>query len=212
MSRASELSETLSVSRETVDRLHAFADLVRKWNPKINLVSQSSLADLMGRHIADSAQLYDVVKLPVDHWVDLGSGGGFPGVVIAILNEDRVGVCKITLVESDARKSVFLREVARALSLSVDVLNDRIENLAPLSADVVSARALAPLSVLLGHAHRHVRPEGVAIFPKGTRYQEELDQAAAEWVFTVEGCPSRTDPDARILVVRSISPKTAGRH
>jgi 16S rRNA (guanine527-N7)-methyltransferase len=211
MQSVTEIFAALSVSRETEALLQAFADLVGRWNPKINLVSQGSLPDIMRRHIADSAQLFDIPNCPVNHWVDLGSGGGFPGVVLAILGADSGRIEKMSLVESDARKCVFLREAVRTLSLKVDVIHDRIENVPPLAADVVSARALAPLPVLLGHAYRHLAADGIAIFPKGARYQDELSQAECEWFFDAEARQSLTDPEARILVLRSISPKPAGR-
>lgn len=212
MRLAADLLADLDVSRETVDRLQAFSDLVSKWNPKINLVSQASIADIMRRHIADSAQLFSVPEYPVDHWVDLGSGGGFPGIVIAALGQDRGGIGTVTLVESDVRKCVFLREAIRTLSLRAKVINDRIESVGPLSADVVSARALAPLKALIGHAQRHMKPSGLAIFPKGARYREEVEQAVEFWSFDLDTRASLTDSGARILVLRSISSKpTAGK-
>lgn len=201
----------LDVSRETADRLQAFADLVIKWNPKINLVSQASIADITQRHLADSAQLYRPAEHPLDHWVDLGSGGGFPGIVVAILGQDSGGIKDVTLVESDARKCVFLREAIRALSLRANVINDRIENIDHLSANVVSARALAPLTALIGYAYRHLKSSGVAVFPKGARYQEELEQAAKAWSYDLDIRESLTDSGARILMLRSISPRPTGR-
>jgi 16S rRNA (guanine527-N7)-methyltransferase len=211
MQSIKEIFSALNVSRETEERLQAFADLVGRWNLKINLVSLGSLPDIMRRHVADSAQLFNVPTRPVNHWVDLGSGGGFPGIVLAIMGADNGGIEKMSLVESDSRKCVFLREALRALSLKVDVINERIENVPPLFADVVSARALAPLSALLGHAYRHLSADGIAIFPKGAKYQGELTEAEGEWFFDAEERQSLTDPEARILVLRSISPKPAGR-
>lgn len=201
----------LGVSRETMGRLQEFADLVARWTPKINLISSASVPNLMSRHIVDSAQLFGIPDRPIDHWADLGSGGGFPGIVLAIMAKEHGDIGKITLVESDARKCAFLREAVRLLGLSVVVVNERIERVPPLNADVLSARALAPLTQLFGHAAYHLRPTGTAIFPKGARHQEEQDEAAKHWSFKTEARPSITDADARILVIRSLKPLQAER-
>lgn len=114
--------ESLDVSRETSDRLRLLADLLQKWNPKINLVSRSTLETLWDRHILDSAQIFDLVLHPVDHWVDIGSGGGFPGLVVAILAAEKDPAQKTTLIESDQRKCAFLRTVLRETGVSATVL------------------------------------------------------------------------------------------
>ncbi|MEB8330809.1 class I SAM-dependent methyltransferase, partial [Flavobacteriaceae bacterium KMM 6897] len=113
------------------ERLNLFEALVRKWNPAINLVSRNSLADLRERHILDSIQTYQAVKEPFDHWVDIGSGGGFPGVVIAILSAEMSPSRDITLIESDARKATFLRAALRETGVSATVLTERIERAVP---------------------------------------------------------------------------------
>ena len=137
----------LDVSRETFEKLKAFAELVRKWNPKINLVSKDSLNDLWSRHILDSVQIFELVPGP-GKWVDLGSGGGFPGIVISILNQEERNF-DVVMVESDQRKSAFLRTAIRELDLAAKVKTERIEELECLEADVLSARALADLTKLL---------------------------------------------------------------
>jgi 16S rRNA (guanine527-N7)-methyltransferase len=187
------------VSRETSDRLATLEALVRKWNATVNLVSKASLADLRRRHIADSAQLFDFVGAREGHWVDLGSGGGFPGLVIAILAADEAPEMRITCIESDLRKSAFLAAAARDLALPVTVLPQRIETAPPQGAQVVSARALAALPDLLVMAERHLAPEGVAVFPKGARHATEVAEARKAWTFTLTEAPSRTEPDARLL-------------
>lgn len=188
------------VSRETSEKLSAYAALVRKWNPAINLVGRSTLAELEGRHIADSAQLFDLMPPDTGTWVDLGSGAGFPGLVVAILAEEKAPGLRVTLIESDRRKATFLRTVIRELCLkNVAVLAERIEDAPPQRADVLSARALAPLSQLFDFAKRHLSPCGIALFPKGARYREELETALASWHFDVQEKPSSTDPDAVIL-------------
>lgn len=195
---------SLDVSRETFDALKAFETQVRRWNAAINLVSKSSLEELWDRHIADSAQVYKAGPPNAATWVDLGSGGGFPGIVVAILAKEAQPELHVTLVEADLRKATFLRQAAQALGLKTTVLSSRIEALQPLQADILSARALASLSDLLGYAEKHLRPTGTAIFPKGARYAEELAQAREAWDFDVEAIPSASDKDAAVLLVRNI--------
>ena len=187
------------VSRETIERLDAFEALVRKWTPVVNLVSKASLPELRLRHIADSEQLFDFAGLHSGHWVDLGSGGGFPGLVIAILAKELAPELRVTCIESDLRKSAFLAAAARELDLSVTVLPQRIETAVPQQAQVVSARALAPLPELLEMAERHLAPGGIAIFPKGARHATEVAEARKGWRFDLTEAPSLTDPDARLL-------------
>lgn len=194
----------LSVSRETEMALAQFEGLVRRWNSSINLVSKSSLNDIRHRHTLDSAQLYTLAPPTSRRWVDIGSGAGFPGLVIAILAREFNGGLKMTLVESDQRKATFLREAARSLKLEVEVLSSRIETLNPLAADVVSARALAPLGKLMEYAERHLIAEGIAIFPKGERAEEEIGAARAEWNFRVDSLPSLSDSKAAVLMIRNI--------
>ncbi|TCP61128.1 16S rRNA (guanine527-N7)-methyltransferase [Rhodovulum bhavnagarense] len=200
------MSRLQDVPRETSDRLAAYAALLRKWNPAINLVSRKTLDELESRHIADSAQLFDLRPDDACHWVDLGSGGGFPGLVIAILAVDDAPGMRITLIESDQRKATFLRTVARELGLlNVTVINDRIEAVPPQGADVLSARALAALSDLLAFGERHLAPHGIALFPKGARHAEELQAALATWTFNVQKIASKTDPQAVILKLGGIA-------
>lgn len=194
----------LSVSRETFAALQALEALVRRWTPAINLVSKSTLPHLWTRHIVDSAQLFSLCPESAETWVDIGSGGGFPGLVIAILARETRPSLRVTLVESDLRKATFLRQAAQALKLDVKVESQRIESLAPLHADVLSARALASLPELVAIASQHVQPNGLAIFPKGARFQEELAQARESWAFDVDTRPSLSDGEAAILVIRSI--------
>lgn len=187
------------VSRETGERLAAFEALVRKWNSAVNLVSKASLPDLRQRHMADSGQLFDFAGVREGHWVDLGSGGGFPGLVIAILALEFAPGLRITCIESDLRKSAFLATVARELALPVTVLPQRIEATEPQQAQVVSARALASLTDLLAMAERHLAADGCAVFPKGARHATEVAEARKGWTFTLTEAPSRTDPEARLL-------------
>jgi len=192
------------VSRETWAALTELEGLVRRWTPAINLVSRNSISDLWARHISDSAQLFQFRPPGARHWADLGSGGGFPGLVIAVMARDECPEMKVSLVESDKRKAAFLRQAGQALGIDVAVHCDRIESLPPLQADVISARALAPLAELLSYAQRHLRPDGVAIFPKGMRHQEEVTEARGDWSFEAETHASHSDPNAAIVIIRKI--------
>lgn len=193
------------VSRETSERLARFEALIRKWNPAINLVARSTLDDLRTRHFLDSAQIFDLAPITVRHWVDIGSGGGFPGMIVAILAADERPDLSVTLVESDRRKAAFLASAARELEVSVNVVPARAEAIPPLQADILSARAVAPLDMLLAHAGRHLSPGGTAIFPKGANHRAELDQALEHWMFSYQKVPSKTDAAGVILIIGGIS-------
>lgn len=195
----------MNVSRETRARLEVYAALLRKWNPAINLVAKSTLPDLWQRHFEDSAQLLDLCPQDTTTWCDLGSGGGFPGMVVAIIARDTHPQLRVTLVESDQRKATFLRAVARDTAAEVAVCTERAERLAPQGADVVSARALAPLPLLLGYIFRHLKPGGAAFLPKGANADMELEEALATWRFEVQKTPSKTDPQAVILTIGDLT-------
>lgn len=194
----------LDVSAETAGLLEKFVGMVEKWNPAINLVSRRSVPELWERHVLDSAQLFDFVPKQAHHLVDLGSGGGFPGLVLGILAHAAIPAMTVTLVEVDQRKATFLSEAVRNLGLTCSVLVQRIESVAPQRADVVTARALAPLVTLCGHVHRHMHPEGVALIAKGLRVEDELSEARKVWSFTATSVPSKTDENATILVIRDL--------
>lgn len=197
----------LSVSRETVTRLEAFAALVEKWTPRINLIAKASQKEIWQRHIIDSAQLFALAPPDFTHWTDLGSGGGFPGIVVAALAQENHPNAAFTLIESDQRKATFLRTAIRELGLPGTVLSDRIEAAAPQYADVVSARALAPLPDLLPLIRRHMNEDGRALIHKGRQAASEIAKAEAAWSFTLEDHPSITDPNARLLDIQRIRPR-----
>lgn len=194
----------LNVSRETLDRLKGFEVLLRKWNSRINLVSRNSLRDFWVRHIADSVQVFRAVEAR-GHWVDIGSGAGFPGAVVAVLAAVESPTLRVTLIESDQRKAAFLRAAARETGAPFAVLSQRIEQAEPQQADILSARALASLPDLLGHAERHLKQAGTAVFPKGTTWKNELFEAQKQWNFRAEAITSETEPEAAILRIRGIS-------
>lgn len=188
---------------ETSD-LKRFVALVLRWNPRINLVSKASLPEIWDRHILDSAQIFDLAPNSAASWIDLGSGGGFPGLVVAILAAHRRPALEMTLVESDQRKAVFLRQVIRELGLRATVRTQRIEQISDLHADVVSARALAALPELLAFAAPLLAKDGTCLFAKGAGRRQEIDEARRAWGFDVVEIPSITDPAAAILKVTGV--------
>jgi 16S rRNA (guanine527-N7)-methyltransferase len=199
---------TIDVSRETIRRLEVFADELQRWQSVKNLVGRGTLSDIWQRHVEDSLQLAPLIAQN-GRWLDLGSGAGFPGLVVAIARRDD-GV-RMTLVESNARKCAFLRHVARVTETPVTVLSDRVEAVVPGLAgtvDVVSARALAPLSTLLDWVEPLLKTGAKAVFPKGKDVHSELTEARKLWTFEPDILPSATDPDARILVISSIEPRS----
>ncbi|PCJ09766.1 MAG: 16S rRNA (guanine(527)-N(7))-methyltransferase RsmG [Rhodobacteraceae bacterium] len=198
------LLSKLNVSRETIQRLEIFEQVIRKWNPKINLVSRLSLDELWTRHIIDSIQVYRIAT-QAKTWADLGSGGGFPGLMVAILAAEESPETKVTLIESDQRKSVFLRTAARECGVKVQVLSQRIEHVEPLGVQILSARALADLNSLLGFSSRHLDTDGIALFPKGVTWKKELEEARRHWRFDAEPITSLTEPDAVILKIRGVA-------
>lgn len=187
----------VTVSRETRERLDVYLAELRRWQGIKNLVGPSTLADAWNRHIADSLQL--AAFAPGTNWVDLGSGAGLPGLVLSIADPE----LRIHLVESDARRCSFLRHVARVLSLSVTIWNERIEDvvdrLGPV--DVVTARALAPMSRLLGYSENMLKAGAIGLFPKGRSHASELTEARQSWRFDADVIPSRTATEGRIVRV-----------
>ena len=191
------------VSRETLDRLEAFAALVKKWNPVINLVAKGSLSDIWHRHVEDSAQIILMAELG-DYWIDIGSGGGFPGIVVAIILKEMAPATKVVLVESDVRKATFLRQAAATLDLSCEIHNSRIESLDLPRGKTISARALAPLPKLLKLAENLVEAGGICLFMKGQSYLDELADARKAWSFECEAKKSQTNAAAAVLKIRNI--------
>ena len=188
-----------NVSRETLARLETHLALLRRWQRRINLVGPTTLDDPWRRHVLDSAQLLPL--LPPGPFLDVGSGAGFPGLVLAAM-----GAGPAHLVESDARKAAFLAEAARAAGIAVRLHRCRIEDLAPFPVATVTARALAPLSRLLDWAAPffEANPAVVGLFPKGAGVDDELTAAAKDWMMEIERHPSVTDPSATILIVRTL--------
>lgn len=225
-----DFAAAFGVSRETLARLETYETLLRQWQKAVNLVAARSLEAVWQRHFADCAQL--VALAPAAHsWLDLGSGAGFPGLVVAILLAEGtrarppmslacpgepVGPTpvpqsgRVTLIESDARKAAFLGVVARQTGIAVDILSIRIETCATQSRvappDVVTARALAPLDKLLSLAAPFLSPRTVGLFLKGREAAKEVETARQAWTFTSELIPSSTDAEAHIVRVSTLEP------
>lgn len=194
----------LNVSRETYQLLQLFSALVLKWTPSINLIGAATKADIWDRHIVDSAQIYHHAPTSFSTWVDIGSGGGFPGIIAAIIAKEFAPQAQFILIESDQRKSTFLRTAIRECQISAIVICDRIEQAPPANGDIVSARALGALPAILPLICRHLKPTGVALLHKGRQAQQEITTAQREWAFDLAAHPSMTDPDARLLVMQRI--------
>jgi 16S rRNA (guanine527-N7)-methyltransferase len=200
------------VSRETLARLDAFADLLLTWNARTNLIAPSTVPHLWTRHIADSLQLLDLAP-DARTWVDLGSGGGFPGLVIACALADSPDA-KIHLVESNTKKAAFLREATRLTGAPAVVHGERIERFVEVfegRTDVVTSRALAPLKLLLDQSVSLLKTGTIGLFPKGQDVEAELTEATRYWNVKVNLASSRTDPKGRVVVVQSLERRAAAK-
>jgi len=188
------------VSRETMARLEAFVSLISSEAGSQNLVSSASFAQVWNRHIADSAQLLEFGAVPRGRWLDLGSGAGFPGLIIAALSP-----APVTLVEERALRADFLARAAELLAVDIEILPTRAERVAPRPFATISARAFAPLGRLLEIAAPFSTEKTLWLLPKGRNAQTELDAVRATWQGDFRLEPSRTDPDARIIVATGVS-------
>jgi 16S rRNA (guanine527-N7)-methyltransferase len=191
--------DQLDVSRETLQRLSDYLDLLHRWQSRINLVGPATLADPWRRHFLDAAQLVDRVPAEAANLVDLGSGAGFPGMVLAVL-----GVPGVHLIEADRRKAQFLREVARVTGAPATIHAERIEQMRGWPAAVITARALAPLPRLLELADRFLGSDSVCLFLKGKSVGRELTEARVSWHMDAETFPSRSVPTGTVLKLRGI--------
>ena len=180
-----------NVSRETLDSFCEYEILLSKWNKKINLVSKKSLFDIWERHFLDSGQIINHVEASGKRWVDLGSGAGFPGLVVALLLKN-------------LKKVFFLNEVVRKFDLNVKVLNKNIRTIEPLNADILSARAFSELNELIELAYHHRKERGICLFLKGENYRWELDKTLNYWFFDYDVVDSFSNSSGNIIRVRNI--------
>ncbi len=200
------LSNGLNVSRETFNRLEHYVNRVIESQENLNLIGSSTISTIWERHVLDSAQLISYLPDQPSRIVDFGSGAGFPGIVIALLTQHSV-IC----IESVQKKANFLESICAELSLSCIVLNQRIEDLDPLKADVITARAVAPLTQLIELTKGHLLPEGFFLFPKGEKYAEELKKTRERWLFDCEEYASITNEKSRILRISKVTSKRRGK-
>lgn len=209
------MSGSLSQSGHPVDRaavlaavpqMQALVDLVWKWNRTINLVSVRDADEIWSRHVLDSWPLADFCGEAASTWLDVGSGGGFPALVAALRLAAAGRGTRLVMAESDRRKAAFLREAIRELGLGhrAGVVAERVERLAPQGADIVSARAVAPLGELFGLVHRQFGPGTLGLFPKGRRAQEEIAAARRDWTFEADLRQSPVWPEGGLVVVRGL--------
>jgi 16S rRNA (guanine527-N7)-methyltransferase len=195
----------IPVSRETIRRLDIFAELLLSWQRTTQLIARSTVPQVWTRHVADSLQLLDLAP-DARIWVDLGSGAGFPGLVVACALADTPGAC-VHLVESNAKKAAFLREAARITKVPVSIHAQRIEKFVESfdqRADVVTARALAPLKALADQSFDLLKAGAMGIFPKGQDVEAELTESSRYWTMNATLVPSRTDSKGRIVIVRAL--------
>lgn len=201
---ATSVNQFEGVSRETHRKLEIFVEMLAKWNRSINLVAKSTLDDVWRRHIEDSLQIAALESYS-GQWLDLGSGGGLPGLVIAAAKAETYPASHITLVESDQRKCAFIAAAADAMQLDVSIQCRRIEESPTQTYDVISARALASLPKLLELALPYRHEKTVCIFPKGARAEAEMNLALGEWNIDYEAMQSLTDPSATIFRIQEYS-------
>lgn len=203
-----DFARDLAVSHETRAKFEAWVALLQKWNPRINLVASSTMVEVWRRHILDSAQLVDSIPdrlaSPL-RIIDLGSGAGFPGLAVALMLPERGRAGRVTLAESNAKKAAFLREAIRATGADAQVRAARIEDMEPQAFDLVTARALAPLTRLLGHAAIFHNENTVGLFLKGQDVELEIAAANESWWFRSDLSPSRSDPNGRIVRIEGLT-------
>jgi 16S rRNA (guanine527-N7)-methyltransferase len=197
-----EFAAKTGVSRETLDRLEVYADTLKDWNSRHNLVSPRSIEELWQRHFWDSAQLAPLVPAGATTLADLGSGAGFPGLVLAEMLRNRV---EVTLYEATAKKCAFLLAAVERMGLMVTVRNQRMEEAAPQPFDVVTARACAPLPLLLSYAQSFTGPNSVCLFLKGQNVGSELTEAHKSWKMKARQIPSLSDPSGTILELSGLA-------
>ena len=199
--------DTYNVSRETFEQLKAYEASLYEWQKKFNLVSNSSLLDCWNRHFLDSAQLIKYIPQNARTLFDFGSGAGFPGMVLAIILKEKTPYLKVNLVESIKKKTLYLNHVASLTDTDVNIINDRIENIKNLKADVITSRAMTSLKELLNYTYAFCKKETVCIFPKGKKYAEEISEAKKTWNFKVEIFASEQSDEGKILIVTDIKKK-----
>jgi len=193
--------EKYNVSRETFNRLKIYEASLKEWQNKFNLVSNKSLEDAWNRHFLDSAQLIKYIPENAKKLYDLGSGAGFPGMVLAVIAAEKMPNLKVSLIESIKKKTLYLNTVQKLCNVKVSIINDRIENLSLKDADVITSRAMCNLADLLKYSYKLANKNTIMIFPKGKTYQEEIERAQKAWKFSCQ-----ISAEGVILIISNLSP------
>ncbi len=197
--------EKYNVSRETFSKLKLYEALLKEWQLKFNLVSKSSLDDAWNRHFEDSVQLFKYIPENAKVLYDFGSGAGFPAMVLAIMANEKTPYLKVKLIESIGKKTLYLNEVKKQTNTDVEIINDRIENIKPEKADVITSRAMASLVQLLEYTKKFCNKKTICIFPKGKKFQEEIDEARKKFNFDCQVYDSEISSEGKVLIISNIS-------
>lgn len=203
--------EKYNVSRETFEKLKTYECLLKEWQTKFNLVSNSTLENAWERHFLDSVQLFKLIPQTAKTLMDFGSGAGFPGMVIAIMANAKTPYLKVSLVESTTKKTLYLKEVKKQVGVEVEIINERIEKIKPHIVDVITSRAMTSLDALLKYALPFCGKKTVCIFPKGKKYAEELQEAQKKWSFSCQIVDSEQSDEGKILVITDLRPIKGGK-
>ena len=203
--------EKYNVSRETFEKLKTYECLLKEWQTKFNLVSNSTLENAWERHFLDSVQLFKLIPQTAKTLMDFGSGAGFPGMVIAIMANAKTPYLKVSLVESTTKKTLYLNEVKKQVGVEVEIINERIEKIKPHIVDVITSRAMTSLDALLQYALPFCGKKTVCIFPKGKKYAEELREAQKKWCFNYQIVDSEQSDEGKILVITDLRPIKGGK-
>lgn len=199
-----KISDIYNVSRETLSKLEVYHSSLLEWQNKFNLVSKNSLDDAWNRHFIDSIQLVEYIPDDAKSLIDMGSGAGFPGMVLAILLNERTPYLKVTLVESITKKTLYLNHVKETASVKVEIINGRVEQIKNRKFDVVTSRAMTSLIDLLDYAYPFLNKKGVCVFPKGKSWNEEVNIAKNKWNFNFEVFDSKTSEEGKIILIRNL--------
>ena len=194
-------------SENVIKKFKIYQQILEKWQSKINLVSQSTLKDIFKRHFLDSAQLYPLIPKDAQNLLDLGSGAGFPALILAILSQENSLPWSVIAIESDQRKCCFMSEVARLCEVKMDIQNQRIEQVRGIKADVITARALADLKSLLDYSLPFIHKKSQLFFLKGQNIQSEIQEALEKYDFSYHLFQSQTDEKGQIIQIEQLKVK-----
>ena len=196
--------EKYNVSRETYDKLKTYESLLREWQGRFNLIGKGTIENIWERHFLDSAQLINFIPNTAKKMCDFGSGAGFPGMVLAIMLQEKTPYLKVTLVESTGKKTMFLNQVKQDTNTNVEILNCRVENLSTQKFDIITSRAMTNLNNLLAYAYPYCKKETLCLFPKGKKYAEEIEVAKKGWHFDCQIKYSEQSSEGKILLINNI--------